>query len=896
MKVPSFLGNTTTQGSYSASKDYIRLLKFTTSKAGTLDCMLVHAEYLAAEAPVKCAIYDSSLDLLTNGTTEARTVVAAQDGWMKFNFSTPPSVASSTVYWLAIWIGSNTVNLRRSAGGTDQYANLGIEYTGTFPNSITPDVYDDFIISICACYTMAEVEDTPNLWSKLEDADDVLCPEIGTGGVEGGSPSYAAAKFNNGSLSEANGSYVKFPTAANNISADFGTVEFWLKMGFAPDDADSHYFFDFVDGGSGIRLSFSEAEDDFILKVYCATVNVVTLTTVGETWEVGDLLHFGIAWSRMAVGIGDDKTVVVKINNVEKLSSTTVWNAAASINDYIYLGVANNGTYHSDAVIDNLKSFEGCKIDFSDKDTEDTIPAPPLAPTLLECEGATNPTDVTDLTPELTAIFNDPNSGDIANEAKVEVASQNVARIFSNSVVQGSLTWPAGRLPQQRNSFYAADRYWVFYSDLAGEKIKYKTSTNGIDWSSATDVAYMDEFDANWSIHFDGTYIHYVRNTIEGGSGAGTQKGLGYRRGTPQSNGEISWSDEEQVIQSTDFYARDPEVTVDSGGYPWVGCCYSATYIPRVYKSSTNDGTWSEAAGFPNDFGGIDSEWTFPLFIPLLSEKMYVVIYPFNLDTKVGGQYWNGSTWTDEGLITLGVVESESGEYNVARIGVGGYNGIVHLVYQTITGQIRYRKRDADGNWETEVVLAEPAYTSSVGTSPVITVDGSGNLYVLWQDFDTNKVFMIRCIGGEWEGIEEILTGSFEESLSHLQSYENVGNDQIVFTYLELDGDFVHIALRESILETFVWQSAWFAIADVTEGNRCAVIPYDGSGLSLDGNKYYWRIKFKDDGENPGAFSALAEFTMAGAGAKTLVQATLISAVPLIAIPTLGQILRLMGS
>ena len=61
---------------------------------------------------------------------------------------------------------------------------------------------------------------------------------------------------------------------------------------------------------------------------------------------------------------------------------------------------------------------------------------PPNAPTSLLCEGATNPTNVTDLTPEFSAIYNDPDTGDIANKYRVEV---NTASNFT-----GTVMWDSG--------------------------------------------------------------------------------------------------------------------------------------------------------------------------------------------------------------------------------------------------------------------------------------------------------------------------------------------------------------------------------------------------------------------------------------------------------------------
>jgi hypothetical protein len=50
-------------------------------------------------------------------------------------------------------------------------------------------------------------------------------------------------------------------------------------------------------------------------------------------------------------------------------------------------------------------------------------PQNPTAPTSLLCEGATNATDVTDLTPEFSAIFNDPDTPETSNAIEVHVAT-----------------------------------------------------------------------------------------------------------------------------------------------------------------------------------------------------------------------------------------------------------------------------------------------------------------------------------------------------------------------------------------------------------------------------------------------------------------------------------------
>jgi hypothetical protein len=65
------------------------------------------------------------------------------------------------------------------------------------------------------------------------------------------------------------------------------------------------------------------------------------------------------------------------------------------------------------------------------------VPSAPIAPTQLLCEGETNPTGVTDTTPELSAILNDPDPSDTLTHVAVQVATDDG---FSN------LVWDSGWL------------------------------------------------------------------------------------------------------------------------------------------------------------------------------------------------------------------------------------------------------------------------------------------------------------------------------------------------------------------------------------------------------------------------------------------------------------------
>ncbi len=214
----------------------------------------------------------------------------------------------------------------------------------------------------------------PKLWSKLEDAGDVISPQLGTGGAECNSPTYLPAKFGNGIFTDAMYEGCAFPTSPNEINLNKGAIEFWAKPNFDPDYAANRALFDFREPGhGGLDLTFNMYYDTFALRVFSEGVVKVTLKANGLSWSAGDLLHFGIAWDREGNDIGNSKTLILKVDNVEFASSTTKWNAD-TVNSNLYIGTDYTPIVHSQTVMDNLKTYDVCKTDFSDRETEGVAP------------------------------------------------------------------------------------------------------------------------------------------------------------------------------------------------------------------------------------------------------------------------------------------------------------------------------------------------------------------------------------------------------------------------------------------------------------------------------------------------------------------------------------------
>lgn len=136
--------------------DYQFACKFQSGSAGSLASISFFVKYVNANTHVKCAIFDSSFNLLTNGATEEKVVPVNHDDWLTFNFSTAPSVQASTDYWLAWW-SDKEVRRYQEAGSTDQLCYDAKTYN-SWNDPLTPDNYGALEVSIYATYEAAAVK------------------------------------------------------------------------------------------------------------------------------------------------------------------------------------------------------------------------------------------------------------------------------------------------------------------------------------------------------------------------------------------------------------------------------------------------------------------------------------------------------------------------------------------------------------------------------------------------------------------------------------------------------------------------------------------------------------------------------------------------------------------
>ena len=265
---------------------------------------------------------------------------------------------------------------------------------------------------------------------------------------------------------------------------------------------------------------------------------------------------------------------------------------------------------------------------------------------------------------------------------------------------------PAVNSSGVRMSFYAAGLIWLFYISNSGTLegyLLYSTAPLVASPTFSTPAIALnmaEQYSPIYSISFDGTYFYAAYDTTENG---GVSYELRFRRGTPNPDGSITWSNLVQLVDGS-FMGGPPMVATDSNGHPWI-----QTYGSKVYASSTSDGTWLSASGFP-----VSS--TYDLIAPLSSLKMALA--------SVGGsiQTWSGS--------------SAIGGAGVPDIAPGAPMQIVSVgdtVYAFMNGGPALYLNWYNGDtftWQPTSLLVD-----NVGTP--------GRPYSMSYDANTNKLFLI---------------------------------------------------------------------------------------------------------------------------------------------------------
>ncbi|MEM2147952.1 MAG: hypothetical protein QXJ94_05045 [Candidatus Bathyarchaeia archaeon] len=338
-------------------------------------------------------------------------------------------------------------------------------------------------------------------------------------------------------------------------------------------------------------------------------------------------------------------------------------------------------------------------------------------------------------------------------EINVDAAVQNLASTVvwkSPAHVVGTASNPyQTQASFQRKAFYANGRFWVFYANTATGNLVYRTSTDGVSWSSEN-VIRTGDYGPHVSVFFDGTYVHYAATRY------GTQ--IYYRRGVPNSDGSIAWSASEQTVSTTYNKASNPHIGVDSDGYVWIGYreLVNSKRCPFIIKSGNNDGTWGTTpSGFPYQLSTVEKDSWAVSPIPLTNGKMAIVFTGHNTGSygePIHVKTWDGSQWRSEATTV-------SGAYHSMFHSAVAEGDDVHIVFMRYSSgnplDIVYAKYVYGTNsFGTEVTLQSGIPQKDDGTdycAPTITRAGS-ELYVFWGFYpEFAHIYYRRWNGSAWE-------------------------------------------------------------------------------------------------------------------------------------------------
>jgi hypothetical protein len=338
--------------------------------------------------------------------------------------------------------------------------------------------------------------------------------------------------------------------------------------------------------------------------------------------------------------------------------------------------------------------------------------------------------------------------------------------IATNSIVgvtQYRDYWPA----YSDRVFHAEGHFWVFWfngtQDYGGYEV-YSSSADGVTWTSPVQVTKSWTLSAKtYSVWFDGTYIY---NTLVWFDHFNNQY-ITYMRGVPNSDGTITWGTQQIAQDSQPITAYDfVQISADSNGYPWIAYetyNYSTGIAaPFLIKSSTNDGTWQTAQGFPYQ---LLSENTNPASLPPFGQAVYpltngkmVVFYVYN---NIGyAKAWTGSSWLPTVQVVESVLGSNGGNWQWSAV---SQNDSLHIVFLKFT--VGYERYDYATNSFTDAATVTQDQTVTINSHVSVSLDPiNGQLYCFWtNNAPANTIYYSRYFDKQWTSSSVLLKTASED-------------------------------------------------------------------------------------------------------------------------------------
>jgi hypothetical protein len=495
-------------------------------------------------------------------------------------------------------------------------------------------------------------------------------------------------------------------------------------------------------------------------------------------------------------------TVNFYANTGGYISGTTSQSVCRGSSTSNVTAVANEGyafTQWSDGVTSATRNVSNVTANTSVTAYFEITNQTPTAPTNLLTEGQTNPTNITNITPEFSAIYNDPDTTDTSSYYEVEV---NTSSTFT-----GTVMWDSGKIAMTTTAVGSRSPNIVYNGTTLtynGQiyywRIRFWDSYDAVSpWSSA-----------NFTMEVPtSSYYEIEVNTAS------------------DFTGTVMWDSGKTAMTETTAGQTSPELS-----YAGSALDYTTTYYWRIRFWDMNDNvsSWSETATFklnappstPTDLltEGQTNPNNITDFTPELS-----AIYD-DPDTTDTSSYYEIEVNTASDF--TGTVMWDSGKTAMTETTAGQRSPVLTYSGSTLDSNVIYYWRIRFWDMVDSVSPWSDTATFKINRAPTSPTD-------LLTEGQTNPT-TIKDTTPEFSAIFD------DPDTTDTSSYYEI-----------------EVNTASDFTGTVMWDSGKTSMTTTNEGSRSPDISYAGDTLSSE-TTYYWRIKFWDSVDNEGTWSDTATF------------------------------------
>jgi hypothetical protein len=344
--------------------------------------------------------------------------------------------------------------------------------------------------------------------------------------------------------------------------------------------------------------------------------------------------------------------------------------------------------------------------------------------------------------------------------------------LVANVSTTKSLRWAS-------HSFFAANRYWLFYTDVysgnpnAGIGLE-TSSLDTVTWTTPTVITapYMLVHPYGTCLEVlldDNGLIHTIMRARSIDS-ITSRADIFYRVGQPFVNGTIGWLTDWQDFWNGQRTTADPFMALDSEGYPWASWSTGpdlANVYPYVMKSDMNNGTWHTAEGYPIQLSS--APYTTNSFLVPLSNIQMMTLYFSAPGTIYSRLIDANNTMGSEETVTSSNIWAEYpfGRESWARSAVTDTNDNILLVFVSDSMSIQFTQRiNATGSWIPETTI-QTNVINSVNPSLIVY----GDLLQCFWVYDNNSIVFKVFGDGVWDSKETIAVQDFSSFIPDIDEF-----------------------------------------------------------------------------------------------------------------------------